>query len=197
MIQILILSYYIFQKCVSLKNSIIILFRIWIFFKLGKHLKIVLCILMLCSSLIMITIIILILVSLCAFGIRYNESAIYYAQTQNSFEEICLKYLELGDMTALRKFLTYKLNSLDSDKVNIYICIFRTIFFHLVCWSWFWYQANVYGIFCSVNWSRFSIFFVCYLDFQSFSSNSSLLHLLEGISFRFNKQNSFCFLFDK
>lgn len=50
---------------------------------------------------------------------KYNESAVYYAQTQNSFEEICLKYLELGDMTALRKFLTYKLNSLDSEKVNL------------------------------------------------------------------------------
>lgn len=73
--------------------------------------------------------------SLSAFGIRYNESAIYYAQTQNSFEEICLKYLELGDMTALRKFLTYKLNSLDSDKVSyIHIYIFRkSLFFHLVC----------------------------------------------------------------
>lgn len=42
----------------------------------------------------------------------------YYAQTQNSFEEICLKYLELGDMTALRTFLTYKLNELDSEEVS-------------------------------------------------------------------------------
>ena len=50
---------------------------------------------------------------------RYNESAFYYAQTQNSFEEICLKYLELGDMTALRRFLSYKLNSLDSERVRI------------------------------------------------------------------------------
>ena len=49
---------------------------------------------------------------------RYNESAVYFAQTQNSFEEICLKYLELGDMTALRKFLTCKLNNLDSEKVT-------------------------------------------------------------------------------
>jgi len=49
---------------------------------------------------------------------KYNESARFYAQTQNSFEEICLKYLDLGDMTALRKFLTYKLHSLDSEKVS-------------------------------------------------------------------------------
>ena len=48
---------------------------------------------------------------------KYNESAICYSQTQNSFEEICLKYLELGDMTALRTFLTYKLNNLDPEKV--------------------------------------------------------------------------------
>jgi len=49
---------------------------------------------------------------------KYNESARFYAQTQNSFEEICLKFLDLGDMIALRKFLTYKLHSLDSIKVS-------------------------------------------------------------------------------
>ncbi|CAF1037381.1 unnamed protein product [Brachionus calyciflorus] len=47
---------------------------------------------------------------------KYIESAVYYAQTQNSFEEICLKYLELGNFTALRTFLTHKLNTLDADK---------------------------------------------------------------------------------
>ena len=51
----------------------------------------------------------------------------YYAQTQNSFEEICLKYLELGDMTALRTFLTYKLNELDSEEV-VFSRVFLSIF---------------------------------------------------------------------
>ena len=59
---------------------------------------------------------------------RYNESAMYYAQTQNSFEEICLKYLELGDMTALRKFLTFKLSSLDSERVSLVIRFFINLF---------------------------------------------------------------------
>ena len=49
---------------------------------------------------------------------RYEESAIYYAQTQNSFEEICLKYLELSNFTALRMFLANKLKNLDPVKVN-------------------------------------------------------------------------------
>jgi hypothetical protein len=49
---------------------------------------------------------------------KYVESAIYYAQTRNSFEEICLKYLELGHFTALRTFLTHKLKNLDAVKVR-------------------------------------------------------------------------------
>lgn len=49
---------------------------------------------------------------------RYIDSAICYAQTQNSFEEICLKYLELSDFTALRTFLTNKLNNFDVKEVG-------------------------------------------------------------------------------
>ncbi len=62
----------------------------------------------------------------------------YYAQTQNSFEEICLKYLELGDMTALRTFLAYKLNELDSEEVVFsrvcllnFFKLFKKLFFVL------------------------------------------------------------------
>lgn len=47
---------------------------------------------------------------------NYVKSAVCYAQTQNSFEEICLKYLELGDFNALRTYLTHKLNSFEVDK---------------------------------------------------------------------------------
>jgi hypothetical protein len=47
---------------------------------------------------------------------EFSQSAVYYAQTQNSFEEICLKYLELGNFVALRTFLTHKLKSLDPVK---------------------------------------------------------------------------------
>lgn len=47
---------------------------------------------------------------------KYIESAVVYAQTQHSFEEICLKYLELGNFSALRTFLTKKLDTLDLEK---------------------------------------------------------------------------------
>jgi hypothetical protein len=55
---------------------------------------------------------------------KYTESAVYYAQTQNSFEEICLKYLELGDFTALRTFLTHKLKTLDPANVSFYSFVY-------------------------------------------------------------------------
>lgn len=48
---------------------------------------------------------------------RFVESAVYYAQTQNSFEEISLKYLELNDFSALRTYLTHKLKTLDPEQV--------------------------------------------------------------------------------
>lgn len=47
---------------------------------------------------------------------KFVESAIYFAQTQNSFEEICLKYLELNHFSALRTYLTHKLKTLDPEK---------------------------------------------------------------------------------
>ena len=43
---------------------------------------------------------------------RYLESAEMYAQTQNSFEEVALKFIRLDDKDALRKFLHKKLESL-------------------------------------------------------------------------------------
>ena len=45
---------------------------------------------------------------------RYLESAEMYAQTQNSFEEVALKFIRLDDKLydALRKFLHKKLESL-------------------------------------------------------------------------------------
>ena len=47
---------------------------------------------------------------------KYLESAVCYAQTQSSFEEVCLKFLEIGDFTALRTFLTHKLRTLDAER---------------------------------------------------------------------------------
>ena len=43
---------------------------------------------------------------------RYLDSAEMYAQTQNSFEEVALKFIRLDDKDALRKFLHKKLESL-------------------------------------------------------------------------------------
>lgn len=36
---------------------------------------------------------------------RYDESAVHYAQTQSSFEEISLKFLQARQMHALKLFL--------------------------------------------------------------------------------------------
>ena len=43
---------------------------------------------------------------------RFDESAIVYAQTRASFEEITLKFLQLREKHALKVFLFQKLNSL-------------------------------------------------------------------------------------
>jgi hypothetical protein len=43
---------------------------------------------------------------------RFLESAEMYAQTQNSFEEVALKFIRLEDKDALRKLLHKKLESL-------------------------------------------------------------------------------------
>ena len=43
---------------------------------------------------------------------RYQESAMMYAQTQNSFEEIALKFIKLDGKDALKSFIQKKLSSL-------------------------------------------------------------------------------------
>nr|XP_039247799.1 vacuolar protein sorting-associated protein 18 homolog [Styela clava] len=43
---------------------------------------------------------------------KYNESALYYAMTRNSFEEISLKFVRADQQEALRAFLLKKLSSL-------------------------------------------------------------------------------------
>ncbi|XP_052823980.1 vacuolar protein sorting-associated protein 18 homolog [Octopus bimaculoides] len=43
---------------------------------------------------------------------RYKESAVMYANTQSSFEEIALRFINLEDKEPLKAFLTQKLNSL-------------------------------------------------------------------------------------
>lgn len=51
---------------------------------------------------------------------RYLESAEMYAQTQNSFEEVALKFIRLDDKDALRKLLHKKLESLrPQDKTQM------------------------------------------------------------------------------
>ena len=50
-----------------------------------------------------------------SFKLRYKESAEVYAQTENSFEEICLKFLEVNDMTALRTFLDKKASIIEKS----------------------------------------------------------------------------------
>ena len=43
---------------------------------------------------------------------KYHESAMYYAITQNSFEDIALKFIRKGQEGALRTFLQKKITSL-------------------------------------------------------------------------------------
>ncbi|GIY21182.1 vacuolar protein sorting-associated protein 18 homolog [Caerostris extrusa] len=51
---------------------------------------------------------------------NYEESAVIYAQTHTSFEEIALKFLEAGQEGALREFLIKKLKGLkNQDKTQI------------------------------------------------------------------------------
>lgn len=51
---------------------------------------------------------------------RYEESAVLYAQTRNSFEEIALKFIRLDRKDALRSFILKKLSSLSSqDKTQM------------------------------------------------------------------------------
>jgi hypothetical protein len=46
---------------------------------------------------------------------RYEESAVLYAQTRNSFEEVALKFIRLDRKDALRSFILKKLSSLSSQ----------------------------------------------------------------------------------
>nr|XP_022303010.1 vacuolar protein sorting-associated protein 18 homolog [Crassostrea virginica] len=51
---------------------------------------------------------------------QYQESAMMYAQTQNSFEEIALKFIKLDGKDALKSFIQKKLSSLRTqDKTQI------------------------------------------------------------------------------
>lgn len=50
---------------------------------------------------------------------RYQESAMMYAQTQNSFEEIALKFIKLDGKDALKSFIQKKLSAL-RPQVTVY-----------------------------------------------------------------------------
>ncbi|XP_071119989.1 vacuolar protein sorting-associated protein 18 homolog [Mytilus edulis] len=51
---------------------------------------------------------------------RYEESAVLYAQTRNSFEEVALKFIRLDRKDALRSFIMKKLSSLGpQDKTQM------------------------------------------------------------------------------
>lgn len=48
----------------------------------------------------------------CSFDYRYDESAAMFAQTQNSFEEVALKFIKLPNKEPLQTFIIEKLNLL-------------------------------------------------------------------------------------
>lgn len=49
----------------------------------------------------------------------YEKSAEIYAETQSSFETVCLKFLEVEQVNALKVYLGKRLNALDDDKTLI------------------------------------------------------------------------------
>lgn len=50
---------------------------------------------------------------------KYEESAKIYAETQSSFETICLKFLEKEQINALKVYLYHRLEDLEDDKTLI------------------------------------------------------------------------------
>lgn len=50
---------------------------------------------------------------------EYDKSADIYAETQSSFETVCLKFLELDKVNALKVYLAKRLDTLDDDKTLI------------------------------------------------------------------------------
>ena len=47
--------------------------------------------------------------------LRYQEAAISFSKSQLSFEEIALKFIQVGRTDALKTFLIKKLSSLDRE----------------------------------------------------------------------------------
>lgn len=63
---------------------------------------------------------------------QYDLSAERYAKTQSSFEEICLKYLNIEKYDALKIFLTKKLQSLrPQDKTQITMIVLWVVELYL------------------------------------------------------------------
>ena len=55
----------------------------------------------------------------CQLCFRFEESAMMYAQTQNSFEEIALRFIKLDKKDALKSFIHKKLQSLKPQVQNV------------------------------------------------------------------------------
>lgn len=63
---------------------------------------------------------------------EYNNSAERYAETQSSFEEICLKFLEIDHQEALKIYLKKKLQNLKpQDKTQITMIVLWVVELHL------------------------------------------------------------------
>ena len=56
------------------------------------------------------------------FVTRYDKSALYFAMTERSFEEVALKFIEAQQTTALRMFLSKKLSALKHE-VSWSVCL--------------------------------------------------------------------------
>jgi len=54
--------------------------------------------------------------------LRYEKSAVHYAETQSSFEEIALKFLQAWQIEALKTFLK-KVSSSDERSLEFTLCL--------------------------------------------------------------------------
>lgn len=62
----------------------------------------------------------------------YMESARIYSETQNSFEDVCLKFMEINEYDALLVFLKNRLDKLDAqDKTQISMLVVWTVELYL------------------------------------------------------------------
>lgn len=98
---------------------------------------------------------------------EYNESALIYSRTQSSFEEICLKFLEINKNDALLIYLKNRLLKLDnSDKTQLSM---------LVIWIIELYLAEI-----ARNCENLEMVSKLQLEFDSFKKQNQVIECMKN-----------------